>query len=72
VNPIAQGIWFYDPWTADAVMLYPNCAPVAGLAAIALRDISPGEELYMDYKYHKNNRPDWYTPVDYTLAASRE
>lgn len=65
VNPMGSGIWFYDPWTAQAVDLYPDCAPRAGLAAVATRDIEEGEELFMDYKYHPNNRPAWYVPVDY-------
>jgi hypothetical protein len=62
---MGEGIWFYDQWTAQPVPLYRDCAPLAGLAAVAARDIAQGEELYMDYKYHPNHRPPWYAPVEY-------
>ena len=65
VNPMGEGVWYFDPWTGDAVDLFPDCAPSVGIAAIATRDILDGEELYMDYKFHPNNRPSWYTPVNY-------
>lgn len=67
---MGEGVWFCDPWTSEAVMLSPQCAPLAGLAAVATRDIEEGEELYMDYKYHPNHHPVWYTPVDYSAASS--
>ena len=66
VNPLAiDHVWFHDPWTSETVYIYPHCATVGGLVAIALRDINIDEELYMDYKYHKKNHPVWYTPVEY-------
>lgn len=63
VNSIGTGPWYYDSWTGKTVMLTPRCAPCAGLATVALRDIHAGEEVYLDYKFHEKDQPDWYTPV---------
>lgn len=65
MNSIGEGTWYYDPWVASTVMLSNRCAPCAGLAAVAVRDIHEGEELYLDYKYHKKDQPAWYTPVQH-------
>lgn len=65
VNKLGQGPWYFDPTTGEIVPLSENCTSCVGLATIATRDIEAGEEIYLDYKYHKDDQPDWYTPVTY-------
>ena len=69
---IGEGIWYYDPWSAESVMLSPNCADCAGVAFVALRDITAGEELFLDYKFDMSDwktLPTWYSPVQYSLRS---
>lgn len=49
----------------NTVMLSADCAPLQGLALVALRDIEEGEELFLDYRYDPRDvhlHPDWYHP----------
>eukprot|EP01032_Pedospumella_encystans_P013561 gene13561-15605_t len=66
INKLGEGPWYYDPTSGEIVPLSENCTSCMGLATIATRDIEPGEEIYLDYKYHKDDQPAWYTPVKYS------
>lgn len=65
INQIAGGLWFIDPNNYEPAYLSDRCSAVVGMAMVAIRDIQDSEELFLDYKYDKNDRniPDWYTAV---------
>ena len=69
INRIGNGIWYFDSWTGENVYLSAECTDCAGVAFVALRDILPNEELYLDYKYDlsdwNDKLPTWYQPVNY-------
>jgi len=66
-NRLHTGIWYIDPATSEPVeMPKPGGQvrlPLPGVAIVALRDLSPGEELFMDYKLSRPH-PEWYSPVE--------
>ncbi|CAE8666655.1 unnamed protein product [Polarella glacialis] len=66
-NRLHRGLWYMDPCTGEPVnMPWEGGSvkvPRVGVAIVALRDIAPGEEIYMDYKLSKPH-PPWYSPVD--------
>ena len=67
VNDMGEGPWYIDPETDNVVQLTPTCAPLAGIAFLASRDLVVGEELLYDYCYEKGaDSPEWYHPVVHT------
>lgn len=65
-NRLHRGLWYIDPITLETVDMPSEEGevrlPLPGVAIVALRDLVPGEELFMDYKLSKPH-PPWYTPV---------
>jgi len=64
VNPIAEGVWYVDPVTFSPVLRSPTCSPRVGMAIVSLRDLMDCEELWMDYKFHPEEAPPWYSSAD--------
>merc|ERR1712129_376946 len=67
VNRLHSGLWYLDPVTMEPVNMPAQGSavriPVPGIAIVALRDLEPGEELYMNYRFNPPY-PAWYSPVD--------
>jgi len=51
--------WYIDP-IGEVIRITENCAELKGIAFLCTRDISEGEELYLDYKFEKRDQPIWY------------
>jgi hypothetical protein len=41
----------------------PENLNTRGIAFLAARDVSPGEEIYFNYQLSKRGAPAWYAPV---------
>lgn len=67
-NRVHHGVWYVDPVSQDFVSLGDGAGEVTysrrvpGVAIVTLREIAPGEELFMDYKLSRPH-PSWYAPV---------
>merc|ERR1712129_583840 len=66
VNRLHRGLWYLDPNSMEPVDMpcedSPLQLPLPGVAIVALRDLLPGEELFMNSKLSRPH-PAWYTPV---------
>jgi len=70
-NRLHRGLWYIDPVTSEAVDMPDERGalkvPLPGIAIVATRDLEPGEELFMKYRFNPAY-PPWYTPVENASA----
>jgi hypothetical protein len=61
-NRFGSGPWYVDSSTGEVMMINDGTIPchLAGLAYMALEDIDDSQELFFDYRYPTNARPEWY------------